>query len=408
MGAAVAAPFAFALVCHQQQKAVRMTQAPPFKLAPVGGKFDVARIMPWVARNYGVSQTRQLAEMARLAIPPYRMTPDEYVRYALFRPDLTMEDKRRFLSERAGVALNIRLSPPQARMSAIAAFKHRSRWYIGGAGLPMPEIRAIFLPEGPAGNLHHLPDAAAIADWLRSEGAVPCFGKPVDGTYSIGGAAIVGVEDGGKTLRLGNDTTIGTEEFAASVIANFRSGYLFQPILRMHPVLAPYCGTAAGSMRVVTLWSAGGPEVLYTGFKLPPLGGMVDGPTKGHPSAFGVVDPASGLLLRSQYNNRMNLEAVTHAPATGLPLEGLVLPDMAAALALACAAHRLFPTHGIFGADVILTDTGPVLNEMNISPTHSIYQRGADRALMNPDFAPRLQEAERLVTERLAARRRVY
>lgn len=375
----------------------------PFKLAQVGKKFAALPSMRWAARTYGVRLGRQYRQMAALALPPHLMSPDDYLRYALFRPGLSWAEKTAFLSGYAGSNLNYRLSPRKTWMQVVLGHKHRTLWMLRGAGVPVPPVLALSTADGPLPGSRYLADAAAMAAWLRAPGTLPVFGKPFGGTYSIGGAMILALE--GEALVLGDGNRISPEGFAAAVFRHFPAGYLFQPVLKMHPALVPYCGIAVASLRVVTLWEADGPQPLYAVLKLPSKDAMVDGSGLVITNTHCAIELSSGRLVRGQYNDHMNDRSSDVAPATGLPVAGLELPDFAAGLQLACAAHRMFPPHGIVGTDVILSANGPLINEINPNPTHSLYQRSHDRGLMNPDFRPRLDEAARLVQARLAGPR---
>ena len=81
------------------------------------------------------------------------------------------------------------------------------------------------------------------------------------------------------------------------------------------------------------------------------------------------------------------------APVTGAQLAGAVLPDLPRALELALEVQQLLPSHGVLGIDIALTDEGPMLNEVNGNPHHSLYQRASARGLLNPDFRPLIDEA---------------
>lgn len=367
----------------------------PFKLAPVGSGFDVAKSMRWVRKTYGLGTARQLREMAMLTLSSSRLSPDEYIRYALFRPALPMAEKKTFLSVLSAARLNRRLSAPGRRMAALMAHKVLAGLYLKGAGLPTTPILALFATGAPVPGVRHLDDAAALARYLAEEAPLPCFGKPLDGSFAIGGAGFVGREDGRLILSDGNRMT--PEEFAAAVIRNFPRGYLFQPLLRMHPALQPVCGPAAGSLRIATLMSPRGPEPLYACFKLPGKSAMTDGPSDEKPNATASVDLATGRFIRVQHNSRTNLEAISEALVDPVPLAGMGIPDMARAVELACAAHRLYPGHGTLGIDVIVTGDGPLIGEVNSNPMPTLYQRSADRGILNPEFRARFAETEALM-----------
>ena len=76
---------------------------------------------------------------------------------------------------------------------------------------------------------------------------------------------------------------------------------------------------------------------------------------------------------------------------SGLAIAGERLPDFAAALDLARAAHACLGDYGILGIDILLSDRGPVVNEANAQPDHSAYQIANGRGVLNPDLLPRLR-----------------
>ena len=88
---------------------------------------------------------------------------------------------------------------------------------------------------------------------------------------------------------------------------------------------------------------------------------------------------------------------------TGRTIAGESLPDFAAALDLARAAHASLGDYGILGVDILLSDRGPLVNEANANPHHSLYQVASAQGMLNPDFLPRLlavRERFRSVTPR--------
>jgi Sugar-transfer associated ATP-grasp len=80
-----------------------------------------------------------------------------------------------------------------------------------------------------------------------------------------------------------------------------------------------------------------------------------------------------------------------HFPVTGTAVEGAVLPDFHKAVELAVRAHRAVGDYGILGADILLSDRGPIVNEVNANPFHTVYQSAFSRGILNPDFLPRLR-----------------
>lgn len=375
-----------------------MAEDLPFHLAHQAAYFDVPRQMHWVARRLGVSRGRQLAQMAALAVGPGRLKPDDYIRYALFRPGLTGAERRAFLSIPASAALNQRLVLPGQGMAAITVDKLATAGRLTAAGLPCTPSHAVFSPGPAPTGLRHLPDAAALARYLAHEAPLPLFGKPLKGTFGIGTVAITardgGTAQGDVGLVLADGRVFGATAFATAVARHFPDGWLIQPRLSMHPAMAAFCGDALGTLRVVTLWADAAPEILYVMQKFPGHARAIsDNSSFVHPNAMALIDPATGRAVRGQLNSESNYSALLASPATGAPLADLRVPMLDRALELALDSHRQFRGQAILGLDILITPEGPIVGEVNASPVHTLYQRPADRGLMNPDFAPRFRAA---------------
>jgi hypothetical protein len=80
-------------------------------------------------------------------------------------------------------------------------------------------------------------------------------------------------------------------------------------------------------------------------------------------------------------------------PVNNTAISGQMVPDWDAAVALAIAAHEVFPEQRIFGGDFGLTERGPVIVELNTHPGMGFYQKTVARGLWNPDLAPLFTEA---------------
>jgi len=364
---------------------------PIFKIAKNSKPLDMKSAIADVAARYGKSGWRQAVEVAALSLGPRRIDPTYYYQAALFRPDLTPDQKQAHVSNVTGARLNERLSPRKTGLHRLFANKLLTGLTLQAAGFPALRPLAFYTTRGGAPGLTALDSAAAIAGFLASDGALPCFGKPVDGSLAIGGASFIALTPDGAGVQLGDGSIATLQEVGAQIVQYFPQGYLFQPLIRQRSDFEALVGPAVGSLRVVTLWGSGAPEGLYTIVKMPAKGAMMDGGTPGRMNLTAQIDPKTGTLLRAQASSRMNDQPADTSPATGLPLAGVTIPEVPEAVALCCEAHRLFPSHGLLAFDIAFGHDGLIINEINVNPFHYVYQRSADRGLLNPDFAPRIQ-----------------
>ena len=385
---------------------------PILKLTKAKLAFRVPEAMLWLRQSQGTGLVRQIARMARLAYSPSRLTAEDYFLYALFRPELSQDERRAFLSQARETRLNARLAPndlPGAQHGLISD-KILSGLLFERMGLPVAPIRAAFSTTRRVPGLRMLTRPEEITLYLAEPGALPCFGKPAGSSLAIGGASLIGLTDGGAAIRLGNGQTVPLERLIAEIARNFSDGYLFQKLERPAAALEPLTGPTIGTIRVTTVRLREGPVVLYVVLKLPAAGAMIDSLIATKPSVFALLDPESGAILRAQDMLRMCTRTAETSPATGTRLSGAVVAGLAPAIELALEVHRLLPAHGVLGTDIALTDKGPLLNEVNGNPHHSIYQRAAARGLLNPEFKPLIDEAlavtEAMRTEAGLGRRR--
>ena len=363
---------------------------PVFKTAKVAKPLNLGVAIAQVAARYHKGGFRQAVEVAGLAIGPGRIDPTYYYQAALFRPDLSPAQKRAHVVGLSNDRQNSTLSPFKTGLHGFFNDKLLTGHVLHAAGFPVLQPLAYYSARGGAPAVRSLTSAAAIVGFLKSDGALPCYGKPVDGSLAVGGASFLAISTDGASVQLGDGTEVALTEVAAQIEQYFPKGYLFQPLIRLHADVAAFCGAAVGSLRVVTLWGDGMPEVLYTVIKLPAKGAMMDASVGALNNGYALLDPDTGALIRAQASNQMNDTPLLVAPATGMALTGVVVPFVAQAAELCREAHRLFPTHGILGFDLAVVPDGLIINEINANPFHYVYQRSADRGLRSPDFAPRL------------------
>ena len=368
---------------------------PILKLTKANLGLRVPEAMLWLRRTEGTGLLRQLGRMALVAYSPSRLTPEEYFLYALFRPELGRDERRAFLSEKRGSRLNARLSPSDlpGTQHGLIDDKILSGLLFQRMGLAVAPIRAVFSTAHLVPGMRMLTRAEEIAGYLAEPGALPCFGKPLRSSLGKGGGSLMELVDGGATIRLGSGQKVPRDRLIAEIVGNFSDGYLFQELERPAAALEPLTGPTIGTLRVTTLRLRAGPRVLYVVLKLPAAEAMIDSLFGTKPNAFALVDPDTGAILRAQDMLRMCSHATETAPVTGTRLPGAIVPGLPAALELALKVHRLLPAHGVLGVDIALTDDGPLLNEVNGNPYHSVYQRAAARGVLNPEFRPLIEEA---------------
>ena len=368
-----------------------------------------------VARLHGVSPLRQLGQMARLSRLPNGVRPAEYYSAGLFRPGLDAAARQEFVGRRGNLALNRALSSPRrAHSQHVHDHKMRLGALLAGFGLRTPETQAVFARKASFGALPVLRDVAAIEAFLRGPARYPLFAKPANGSLSVGSALIEAVDTAAGILRLGNGREVGIAGFAEEIATRYPAGFLFQTRIAPHSLLAEVAGAALGTVRVVTVMDGEGddraPRVLYAVWKLPSREAMSDSSWQaGNMQA--LVELSTGRVLRCGHGTELEIGALETHPVSGRPLPGLQMPHWPAVMAAAEAAHSLLSNCGVLGWDIGIAADGPVVLEANDNPHHMLFQRAADRGILNPEFLPvfdRLRAAAKAAARAkpAAARRR--
>jgi len=355
---------------------------PPPPSAPVS-----AMIVP-VARQFKVSPFKQLADILRLRFGATKLASNEYYAARIYRPELSPAEKKQFVGEVGNRALNAAMSPPEiARISNFLQDKVLYTELLNRLEIAATETQAVVSQTRSFGGLPTLRSATDIESFLLSHARYPLFGKPVEGSKSVGSALLTSIDKATKTITLGNDQTCRAADIAAEIIADYPRGFMFQTAVQQNFSLTRVIGPALGTVRVVTVVDDGQPRPLYAIWKIPSPTAMSDNFWQSG-SMLAEVDAISGLVGRVRRGTGPAMETLDTHPVSDLPLSGLQLPCWQQVLDLTVTAHKVSPENGVLGWDIGLTDTGPVIVECNTNPFHTLYQLATGQGVLNPDFAP--------------------
>jgi hypothetical protein len=361
---------------------------------PKSRRIDFVSATLGAAKLRGIGPWRVAVEILRLGRGPGRLTSNDYFLQGAWQPGLSWAERQAFVGTEANRALNTALNPPVTDASAATIRdKLATARRLVAADLPMPRSLAVFAVVYPGTGIRWLDSAGAVLAFLREPTSLPCFGKPVHGSRGFGAVCLTGIDDNGR-LVLSDGRRVAPQALVDEIRHSYPRGYLFEELVRPHPELEKLIGPVIGTLRVLTIDAGAGPEVLYTTVKAPATGATVDS-LAGPIGSSAAVDAATGCILRLQDRRQLGGIDQRTNPTTGSAIVGKALPDFATALDLALAAHRCFPERGLLGMDIMLSDRGPLVVELNSSPFHSSYQTAFARGMMNADFLPHLQAVRR-------------
>ena len=356
-----------------------------------------------VARAHGVSPLRQLREMWQLRYGPGRLAAHEYVSTGAFRPQFDLAQKRAFVGREGSYRLNI--GPNDHRLTVSRGFVRDKVLYtqlLQALGLPTPHTQALVHPLRCAGELPVLAAPGAVAQFLRDTARYALFGKPVEGSGSVGSVLLQGVEAETDSLVLGTGRRVQVDRFAAELCTAYPEGYVLQSALTQHPTLRAVTGDAVGTVRLVTTRDHAGIRPLYAVWKIPAPDAMSD--NYWQDGSMIAALSADGRVEACHRGSGLSYERLACHPASGQLFEDVQIPHWSAVQETACRAHGVFPEFGVIGWDIGVTAEGPSLIEANDNPFHALYQLATGEGVRNEAFLPRFTAASEETARMLRTR----
>ena len=314
----------------------------------------------------GAPLLQQLCEAALLRLPPGRLGLSEYFDYRLFERRQSWAEKRRFVGWRGEPALD------RANESGSHRYTDDKILLDGllhDADLPRAQLFAVYqAASATAAGVARLEQADALADWLRRCSDYPLFAKPAHAGFGRGVHLIEGYRAADDHLLLAQGQVMPARDFVATLPNPGQRGYLFQQALSPHAALAALQCRRLSSLRVMTLAPPGGPPEIYRAvWKLPRRHNIIDNFESGSTgNLLAAVDLRDGRVLRVIEGFGLGLRELQSHPDSGLPFEGLVLPDWPALRSTTLAVAALLPGLRFQHWDIALSEAGPVPLEVNL------------------------------------------
>lgn len=228
-----------------------------------------------------------------------------------------------------------------------------------------------------------LHDAAALGALIRRYG-LPLFFKRMQGGHGKGAFKLTAQGDRLRYLDMTGSVDELFEYCHRRTLGE--RGYLIQPIIEVHPSLAPLLSPhGVGTTRITTIDEGGGHRLLAAAARLTTGTNVTDNFAHGAAgNLVGEVDLESGRIVRctaSRTTHWPDMIRVDRHPDTGAGIIGFELPDWDAALDLVRRAAPTIPVLRLIGWDIAFSPTGPVIVEMNARPNADVLQVALQRGL---------------------------
>jgi hypothetical protein len=319
-----------------------------------------------------------------------RLSLSEYCIFNLHRrTGLSAQDRTAFVGDRGQEVLVEVLADEYSKILNVdkLTFDHIAR----GAGLPVPEIFAVYAPQQRPGAFTKLTSVAELRDFLRGWRRFPIYCKPSCGGSGRGIFQIEEWTDERAVIE--GDRAVSVEELAARLTEPTGLGFLLMETLRPHPDIAAVAGDSISSVRIHVLRLRKGPTMFRPVWKITRQGAIVDNFQHGASgNLLASIDAATGRVERVvSGRGHRQLRDVPH-PDTGRQLTGFQLPHWQALREMVGEAPELFPGFLCQAWDVAICADGPVLLEVNWFGWVGLSQLAYGRGFLEGDVLDLLRE----------------
>lgn len=310
---------------------------------------------------------------------PGRLSLQDYFLYRLYdNSKFSPEEKRRFISD--GLHWPVTHKCCDLSWQAMTEDKWMSYTLLTRFGLPVPTTLAVIdVSERDFADTLKLSTPAELKQFLASCSDFPLFCKANNGLGSFGAFIITGI-DGNLVLRA-QDEPVDIETLFRD-IASDRT-YLIQARLENHKVIrkmTEYLST----IRMVNFFEPNGVRTPFAALKLPAANNIADNFwRKGNFLAD--VDVETGVLRRIIRGKGVFTEELECHPDGGDRLVGLRLPFWNDVKKLNAKAAALFAPIRYGSLDIALTDSGPVVVEMNTGGSFELPQLASGKGLLTDE-----------------------
>lgn len=322
------------------------------------------RFAPYVTRHYRISAGRQLVDQIVLA-NRHNIAPDAYYKFKLFRPE-NRARVRHFVQHHEICVL----LPELNRQVNTTVLGDKLQFFENATrhALPTPEVVVAF-------------DQGAVLRWYAEPtGQLPRTDLVFKPSTIYCGTGVQLWRYLPETEQwICNQQRLNATDLVREFCALARDNrYIVQRCLSNHRDIRPLAGEGICTVRVVTYRRHGAASLLLACLRMPTGSSFVDNFTAGgiaapvHPVE-GTLGPAVGKDIRSG--------VLEFHPNSAAPITGRRLPHWQNTIELARAAHACFPEYAFIGWDIIITDTGPVLLEANLTWGVELCQMSHDMPL---------------------------
>ncbi|MGE0849353.1 MAG: sugar-transfer associated ATP-grasp domain-containing protein [Hyphomicrobiaceae bacterium] len=346
---------------------------------------DLAATLRTIAAKYGKTYQRLLLDLAKASFGPGRLSYEEYVGLRLFDDTwLKGADPSEFVGLEAERRIWMTANS-NSEWWGLMRNKLAVTTLLGGYGFPVIPTLALYSDALCMRNAPVFRDVDALGAFLRACREYPLFGKPADSRRSLGSIGLDAYEVETDSLVCAPDRMVPVGSFVAAVARHYRGGYIFQRRIAPHDDVRAIAGDRLATVRVITILSDAGPEVLRALWKIPAGANVADNFWRPG-NLLATLDLTCGRVVRVVRGSGLGLEEVTHHPDTEAELLGIEVPNWREIFRLALDAASALREVRLIGWDIAAVESGALIVEPNFTPDFLMAQLADRRGMLDARF----------------------
>lgn len=204
------------------------------------------------------------------------------------------------------------------------------------------------------------------------------FGKITEGMVSFGAFRIQNADN--DTLTCAGMNPVPYEEFLSETVG--QNSYVLQPLLHNHPALSPYA-SALATIRMVNLLRTDDVFCPIAVIKLPQNDNIADAFWRPGNLAC-AIDPETGKITTVTRRDGMEVTFLEDHPETA-GLMGMQLPYWQELREINSRAARTFAPIRYQSTDIAITESGPVVVELNYGGGFDLPQYATGRGMLTKE-----------------------
>jgi hypothetical protein len=249
--------------------------------------------------------------------------------------------------------------------------------------LPYPKIyAAAFNYKRNYGKAPTFNDPSKLANFIRESIPYPFFCKPVKGCYGHGAYRVEEYIKSTDHLILSDSSSLSVMDFIFSLSDGDGFGFLFQEAASVNTEIKEICGNVVSGCRIIMLLDDDGAYPFRIIWKIPTGKNHVDNFDHGrYGNMIADIDVKTGIVNRVISSDGDNLVLNQLHPSTNFDFVGYKLPDWDNFISTAIKAAECFPGFRIQHWDLGITNSGPIIYELNSAGNTDTAQMASGKGI---------------------------